>query len=633
MENLKPNHICTLCNKAFRIDTAGEARCPFCLRMTGVVKTDEGLSRPRRPGAAIPWKWVATAIASSVAVALLAGLLWRFLPALVGEGDEYVRLEEACSQMDLPVPWQGWEILKPAVDSALAGQSGQEAFFALAGLLKAREGIRRLDGETPPEELKTPAKMHGSPGATLTRLEAVSYLLAASRHSGLDVAACVKARSVPLRPLWDRDYALCRLADGAVVAAADPFDGEVSPEGFQPMTGKDFLAHYAGAAAELAPRASDSYRLLTHARTLSDDPDLLFRQGVVKLAHGASEFGIEDMKQAIAAGASPEGYLTIGEASLVLSRPQEALEAYAAVLDHAPDSVPARLGKARSLLALSRTDEAGGLLDELEKQSEKLLGLAAARSLYWRQKGDLKKSVESLKSEIALAPLPTHFARLADLLVQDGRTAEAISTLEAEYAKDRSVEIAGLLADLYISSNRSADGLAFLERALADHPESIELLSLASHVHMEGKAFEKAEKELEKILAVKPEARRAMVRLAVCRLLLEEEGKAPPGSAAAVLDRLKARHPNAELAVADLLSGMGHGAEAERLLEKKVEDQPKNREAWTRLYFLALSGEDKAKAAALRSRALSGLPADEKDPLEDMFDKVDAYFAQQKQEK
>jgi len=515
-----------------------------------------------------------------------------YLIDVVAEATPYRTLENRCKDDGYPVPWAGWEELRVDVERVVGGSSGEEAFASLASLLSSRPGLIRYKGAQPPTVFRTAGEIHRLESGGITGIEAVAYLLAASFHTGLAVAPCEAESVDSTEPFWLRDYALCLSGAGTLKAALMPFEGGVEPVGYTLMEPTDFLAHYLAASGERELPAAESYRLFSGAGSFSDDPDLLFQLGMVKVRNRAFTFGMEDMRFALGQGSGPTGYIALGDSFLAAGNPSDAFEAFGQAASHLPENLEARLGKARSLIVLGRADEANELLEQLKEAAPGMKRLNATRSLFFAQKGELKKAIEAMELELAADPSPEYYGRLAGLLMADAQQERALD---------------------------------LISKGSKEYPDSLALLRLLGRVMLESGRHEQAEARLVHLLEKEPGDEEAWTHLAVSRILLEKAGKQGKQSAAETVKELNRRFSRALYRVAVILSARGMTDDAERLLESRLEKEPDNALLTTWLYYMYRLHGRAARAEEIKKKAYASFEDEKGEWVEATFERVDTY--------
>ena len=360
-------YVCTLCNIGFSVEPPADARCPRCLRLTGVVCTDEA-NRSSGPSPRVKSRRLRLGVVALGAATALAAGAYVVVTLLAGAGP-YRDLIEQCRGKDLPVPWAGFETWGQAC--AAPSFAGLTDAAGLAGFSPGPPGER-------PGEILTGEELAGRDGGEITSIEATGFLLGCALASNIEVMPCRKKGQGLVASFSSREYALCTVKEGGLTAVAAPFGGPGELDEWEPMEPAGFLAHFLGAAGETAVDPREAYRLFGAALDLTDEPALYFSRGLAKVRNGVVEFGVDDMRKAVSQQTDVEALVMMGEALMARGDVGSALQEFsrAHALDH--DNLAARFGLVRARLATGAADKALVTLDELVEEGADLPGLQAA---------------------------------------------------------------------------------------------------------------------------------------------------------------------------------------------------------------------------------------------------------------
>jgi tetratricopeptide (TPR) repeat protein len=273
-------------------------------------------------------------------------------------------------------------------------------------------------------------------------------------------------------------------------------------------------------------------------------PDYLLRQGQAALARGDRYRAEEIMLRLEEAGHKEQAYLLhadlltrsrqyrqaldelvkIGEDSdlglrvqaaalagwcwLSLGNFDDAASDLSFVLDHEPDNLRAHQGLADiyyHLGALAQAAghfEAAGRLDPQDGRPYQYLGYIA------KDLDHKPEAIEAYQEALRRGLKPEAAAgvrqELAELLVGQGRYAEAEEVLDScdPRARDNEPVLLALRAECHLGQNRSEEARALLDRALAAHPRSVELLRGRAKLHLAAGEYPAAAELLEQAVAL-----------------------------------------------------------------------------------------------------------------------------------
>jgi Flp pilus assembly protein TadD len=551
-------------------------------------------------------------LVGSIVVALVAAII--FLPAL-WQANTARRLTRWCQERNLPNPWEGEE----AVAETLTGEvTDARLMERLDELISQR--FELYDGSGPPDRIRTVGELHAAQNVGTIPLEAALYGVAVARATGRDWAVCTP-ESQTIAAVWKRPFAVCS-SDGVRQYGLHL---KADVQAWRVRSDEEVLALYLAAAAELPLPAREAYRLMGAARELVDSPDLLFRLGAVKIANGASEFGIEDLREALQAGAPIEGHLELGDSLMQVGLPDQALTAYGNLLAVDPDNALGSLGNARALGTLGRVDEAAAILVTLQDTHPELPGLWHALSLVYERQGKSQEAIAALRKEIDQHPQREHYERLTALYVTAQRGDEVVPLLRKEYAAHPDAYLALLIAQAMAKDGAASE--KWLATALKNHPDNMELLAFSAQLLLNGRKYREAEELLMRLSGRDPENLGLEVQLAMCRFALEKAGEKGHKDARKTAAELARRQQRELFRLAGLLSKDGYIGESEEILELRLVETGVEGELTTWLYFLYLDHGKKTRAQEFRVNQLPKYTGEHRDWVERTMDNIDRYVA------
>lgn len=448
-------YVCTLCNIDFSVESHADARCPRCLCLTGVVRTDEA-DRSAGPSRRVQSRRLRLAVLGLVTAVALAVGVYLVATLLAGAGP-YRTLLEAGRAKDLPVPWADFESWGPSCAvtsfSGLANGAGQAGFSPLAA-------------EPRPEEILTGAELIGRGGGAITGVEGAGFLLGCALASKITVTPCRKKGQGLTVPLISREYAVCLTEERVVTAVAPPFGEAVEPDQWEAMEPAHFLAHFLGAAGETAVDPREAYRLFGAALGFKEEPALYFSRGLVKVRNGVVEFGVDDMRKAVSEGTDAEALVIMGGVLLERGKAGEALQEFSRANTLDRKNVAARFGLARARLATGAAHKELGILDELVAEGADVPNLRPTLAhvyLYLAQHGEAAdESIRLLEEGLTRVPEELKLYLALYMLYQwhdQGARAEQVKTRAYDYfGEEERDELVKLFSELHGRVERARAG-------------------------------------------------------------------------------------------------------------------------------------------------------------------------------
>jgi len=611
--------VCTLCNVEFHAAGTEPPRCPHCLRLTGIVPAGLPVERRERwrPGRSSYLALVGIALAAALATAA-----WFLLP-LLRPADDAHTVETALAAADMPIPWGEVSSLE-GIAAPIGSMAPADAADALAAACFRRDGIRLVGEGERPEVFRTGSEAALLQEGLLSRVEAAACILALARAAGTSAAPCAPPLETALVPAWHRPVGIC-VGDGADRIVVAPGVESPDPAAWQPLPLARFAAIYLAGAAEAASEQARVYALFRQARLLWDDPAFLFRLGVAKARMGVKEFAIEDMRQALAAGAGSDGHLLLADTLLEVGQAAEAVSTYERT---GGDDPRVGLGKARALLVLDQADKAGAVLEPLAAAHPELDGVLDTLAAWKLRTGDIDGALAAVEKALALKPRPDHYLMLDDLLGQKGKASESLPRLAAGYDATREVRVGERLIQRQLDLGRKDEAVDFSARLFKDHPVDRQACSLRFDALLSAGRFDEADREADALLKAEstPLVRPAMAAAAIARLHLEAQGGRGIASASDTVKYLALSGPRAVHSVTRWLEEHHAPALAERTLVLALESRPGDEELTNHLYLLyGLHGRAE-EARKVREQALAGLEGEARDAREDSLDRIDRYL-------
>jgi tetratricopeptide (TPR) repeat protein len=371
-----------------------------------------------------------------------------------------------------------------------AGRKDQAA--ALYGELSA--GAASADGAAVPAAMKL-AELRLGEGRPLEALQALAAAMTrlAAMRAGRRNESALLVRGAQIIDALDDPDAVYQEAKGFLHGEAEPFGTFVLLGMLAERLKKtdDAIGLYTQAIAR-EPRAAIAY---------SRKADLLIQQNRLDDA-------LAVYRDALQAGlALPIFYRKMGMILDSLGRPEDAVEQYRRARQGDPDDKPTRYFLAAALARLGRLDEAEAefraLIERFPTEVRAYCQLAAVALA----QGDAAKAETAVNQALAIDPKhPTPRTLLAEVRYRQKRFTDAESlarTLLAEQPDAHDVRL--LLAHALAAQGRFPDAAAEVRAMLAAEPENLDWRYLLAGLYSEMADPDAAEKELAKILQVRPD--------------------------------------------------------------------------------------------------------------------------------
>jgi tetratricopeptide (TPR) repeat protein len=206
----------------------------------------------------------------------------------------------------------------------------------------------------------------------------------------------------------------------------------------------------------------------------------------------------------------------LGRCLLDLGARKEAAQAFLFVLEHQPDDADAHRGMAAVAYDLGQL---GVAVEHLERVAE--LDPADARphrliGLIYKDMGQLPRAEaayrEALRRGLSAADEQTVRAELGEVLVRQGRFADALAALDAAAAPDNSAWVAARAEGLR-GAGRQKEAAELLDRELGKHPDP-PLYRVRGQIYLEQGNYAEAARLLERAAELDPADHQAHYLLA-----------------------------------------------------------------------------------------------------------------------
>jgi tetratricopeptide (TPR) repeat protein len=372
-------------------------------------------------------------------------------------------------------------------------------------------------------------------------------------------------------------------------------------------------ARFAAVSGESSDAPKDVYGWYHLALRLDDDPGILFQLGVQKVRLGVADFGVEDMRSALALRQDANGFRGLGQVLLGrLQRPQEALDAFEKALELAPGDAEARSGVAQSWLLLGEDEKAKTELDALLAAAPETPGLHGALAQYWVRKEDKEKAIEALRTEVRLHPSVPSVLWLAEMEKQAGRLEAAADLLDRSYREMGVPDLA--LAKIVITAEQGKDkeALVDLDALLKAHPQEQKLWLAKGHLAQRSGALEQAEQAFMEASRLAPDRPLLLVPLVVTRYRIEHSGGKGQLSALDTARLLLKADSDLLIAAASELASVGQASHARQILELAVAESPSRIRPAAALFGLLTRQGETAEASRLKEQILGSLSPEER---------------------
>ncbi|MEZ4266366.1 MAG: tetratricopeptide repeat protein [Myxococcota bacterium] len=661
-------YLCSSCNTEFTLDPGEAARCPTCMRASGLVEHHDDAKKAagsKGPLLAL----VAVTVVAAVAVG--AWLLLQSSPDPAPADGPSAAITAAREAADPLVQVPAELRLTPdeptgavrLVAERLA--ANPEALVAAVADARTKGTLApRPEGDyasAPRSAADLAPALDGKPAPQTSNLELaiLAHAMLAARDLGPLSYGVDDSGKGAATDLGLRRY-LVRVGEGAWLAPdGQPFDSAAVRTLSPAAVLANFLAHKALGAVDageldLAAKASQQARALA-----PEDVAIAFVTGQVQLASGLGEMGLTAMESAAAKRSDGRTWFTLATAALGADQPFKAHQYLTKAAEADPTLVDAHVLMAQ--LALERLevtpeDQRPAVMEQIKKhvadaraQDEKARGVRIIEAQLAAIGDDMDKAESLLLEETKVnAADPQAWLVLAQFLSASGRTAEAIEKLQeavdgavpgpellealgamqanegrlSEAAKtlDRALELdpktqhlRPQLAQLHKELGDVARARALLEEQVKLVPDDRQAPLLLAQLELDSGRFDAAEKAVASVLIARPDDAEALV----LRYLVAIRAKRGEASArAAAVTALGKRS-----SLAQHLLEQGFFAEGESLLREAVKEEPSDGLAPVLLTVVLVATGRKDEAAQVRSEALARAENDEaRASLTEQFD-------------
>lgn len=191
-----------------------------------------------------------------------------------------------------------------------------------------------------------------------------------------------------------------------------------------------------------------------------------YRAGIRAFTEGNYEDMLMFMQQATRAESeSADIYYYIGEANLLLEKPDEALFAFEESIETDPNFAPAYFGRAKAMLALDPEFDIEADLIQAVAIDPSLASAQLELIAYYLVIGNFELALESLEIAEELIPeSPLIYAYRSQALLQNGNFEMALESAQKAYELDQTIlEVYRTLGNLHLRSENSDQASHFLE--------------------------------------------------------------------------------------------------------------------------------------------------------------------------
>jgi tetratricopeptide (TPR) repeat protein len=191
-----------------------------------------------------------------------------------------------------------------------------------------------------------------------------------------------------------------------------------------------------------------------------------YRAGIRAFTEGNYEEMLMFMQQATRAESrSADIYYYIGEANLLLKKPDEALFAFEKSIETNPNFAPAYFGRAKAMLALDPEFDIESDLNQAVVLDPSMASAHLELIAYYLVIGNFEFALDSLEIAEKLVPeSPLIYAYRSQALLQSGEFEMALEAAQQAYELDQTIlEVYQTLGNLHLLSGNSDQASHFLE--------------------------------------------------------------------------------------------------------------------------------------------------------------------------
>lgn len=248
-----------------------------------------------------------------------------------------------------------------------------------------------------------------------------------------------------------------------------------------------------------------------------DDEDALLARAAFNMASGRYQDVIADARVIVRKNpASEDGRIVMARAHQALGESLLAQDAYRAVLDDNPGSVPAATGLATLLVEGGKPGEALVVLEPVTQAGQTEVAALEVLAVALTALGDLEAAENAarriVESDAGSGSGDYQFGRIAE---QRGDLSEAISFYERALEKDPAL-LAALqaLVSVSLSDDRAEEAIEASRRFIAENPDQSGARLLLGSAYLQAGRLPLAEQEFERLIADEPALPQAYVNLA-----------------------------------------------------------------------------------------------------------------------
>ncbi|GEM_PF-1137525 len=315
-------------------------------------------------------------------------------------------------------------------------------------------------------------------------------------------------------------------------------------------------------------------------------------------------------------GATPRLLFALAGDQLRLGRKAEATATLERLVEMRPEMVQAVSLLSEFYREAGRTAEAEALLERALAAAgpREALTLRLRQAELLRARGEIDRARQTLDGILAAeGEIPEEALRMrVDLDVEAGDFASAHATVDRYLARlpdERSIGVRSLKAWLFWREKRYGEAVAVLEELYRQESGNWPVIQFLAENYGQLGEYEKAHGLLQAAESVLEERFRDEILLARVQLYRRQQDL---DRAVEVMERLLGRNPDQDaylIMAGEFYHELGRMEDAERVLRRAIEINPRNAEAYNALgYFFAEAGVKLDEALVLVQRALELKP-------------------------
>ena len=264
-------------------------------------------------------------------------------------------------------------------------------------------------------------------------------------------------------------------------------------------------------------------------------------------------------------------YLALGQIETERGNLEQARRYYIVAVQLHPATTAAYNNLGHVLLKLNRIDEADAVFREALTQDETLASAAFGRGEVGARRGQFAVAQRFYERAIRYAPEePTFYKSLADVLRTMGNTGEA-TVAEARYRR-RLAERYRRQAHWFIERKQPQRALTPLQKAIDTDETFIPALKDYAYVQMQLGQFADAKQSYQRVLAIEPASRQALLHLGRIEARLGNQGAAVSHYLSLIQEEPDFMDTYVQLA--NLYEGVGDLEAAEHALTMGIQHEP-----------------------------------------------------------